>query len=519
MIPLTNNATILSQAANGRRVLDIRGKWVNWLDDQTWKPIDCSFVEVGQRWECRTGPLTVTVPKRSTDVAEIVSTNRWDCFSKARINDPAFLVNVQAQDVSLVDAVLESPTTIAFPGAYPFGDLLYRMNFGRAVRCEKLVRINSQPQGNGDLRLSFAISGDPSDWATHDRTLDDMLADEVQQIGRDVTDKLNQDKPVGEIMAEVFRQRAYYRDAVIAGPKTTRGTFGARPSQTDSHRGIGFKAGKAWDSSPEPQAIGIEIQILRNPLTGGVTLTKVIPREFLESATYPVFTDTTSTFYPDPNVEVTSVDGRVLRSGVNETYSTIRSGAGTSFSDSLTVMQAGRITSSSTTDQYSDLYRGIALFDTSAIGTGNSVTGTTEMIYGTGKTDGGLTGTKDINVYSSSPASNTSLSNGDFIQIDATALCDSPIAYAGYSTTDYNSFVFNATGLASVSVTGITKTGFRLANLDADNVSPGWSSLKVLQFVCASADDTSGTKDPKLVVDYSPAATGNRRRRVLMGTF
>ena len=43
--------------------------------------------------------------------------------------------------------------------------------------------------------------------------------------------------------------------------------------------------------------------------------------------------NTVSTFYPDPDVEVTSVDGQAQRSGAPDAWATIRSGAGTSSSE------------------------------------------------------------------------------------------------------------------------------------------------------------------------------------------
>ena len=510
MTPLTHNATILSESA-GRRVLDIRGKWINWLDDQTWKPIDCSFREVGQRWECRTGPLTVSVPPRADGVCHIVSSNRWDVFAKTRISDADFALHVRPVGVSLVDAVMESPTSIVFPGAYPFGDLVYRMNFGRAPRLEKLVRINSKPAGTDDLRISFVLNHDAANVVAFDRNLSAAERDDYEQIGRDLQAKLADNRSrVQDIMVENFRQRALRIATWDGSLKNARATaLGFAANQASGRRGVGIKPAFAWDSATPRQRMPIMLEIERQP-NGNVRLTKVVPRAFLESATYPVLTDTTTTFYPDADTETTSVDGLVYRLvtvAANQTWANLRSGAGTNVFDTDANNSFFEFLCSTTSARYREILRGIMLFDTSAIGSGSTVNSATQSIYGIDNS-GTSSATPDVNVYSSTPASNTSLATSDYGQTGTTAY-STAITNAAFTLSAYNDFAFNATGLAAVSLTGITKTSVKNANYDVANSAPTWGSGQFFSMQCSYADQTGTSQDPKLMVDYTVAASGS----------
>jgi len=75
----------------------------------------------------------------------------------------------------------------------------------------------------------------------------------------------------------------------------------------------------------------------------------------------------------------------------------------------------------------------------------------------------------------------------------------------GWSTSGYNEIVYNATGLAGINTGGITKICNREKLYDFDNNTPGES---VYHNGCYYSDDTSGTKDPYLLVTMAAGATG-----------
>ena len=223
-----------------------------------------------------------------------------------------------------------------------------------------------------------------------------------------------------------------------------------------------------------------------------------------EEITTEIPLGTTTTFYPDPNVESTSVDGYVKDTGNNMVWANLIAEPGSGGSDSGNIDRVVLIeTYSGTTDNWSELYRGIFLFDTSSIPDGATILSATFSIYGYNKSNT-LSGTApDLNVYSSAPASDTALVAGDFDSLGSTAFSDTPITYANYDTTGYNSFAFNSSGIAAIDKTGITKLGVKNANYDAAAVAPTWSSNTAGQFYCYFADETGTTKDPKLEVTYT----------------
>lgn len=206
-----------------------------------------------------------------------------------------------------------------------------------------------------------------------------------------------------------------------------------------------------------------------------------------------------SVFYPDPNAETTSVDGDVRRSSTEESFSTIRDGAGSTPTDSLTSFYAARLSADSTTDTFATLYRGFILFDTSSLPDDATLVSATLSLYGFSFSN--TLGSDDLHVTSSSPASSTALATGDFGNIGRTSF--GSLSYASATTSAYNDISLNSTGLATVSKTGITKLGTQLA-WDLNNSFTGtWSSLGSTIFRFRSADQTGTSNDPYLTVVYT----------------
>ena len=210
---------------------------------------------------------------------------------------------------------------------------------------------------------------------------------------------------------------------------------------------------------------------------------------------------TTSTFYPDPNVESTSVDGYAGRDSVDETWATIRAGAGNSASDTDTADYL-QVTSAATENQWRDLYRTFYLFDTSAIGASSTVSAATLSLYGSSKID---VFSQSVCIVSTTPASNTAIVAGDYGNTSNTEQTNTRITIASFSTSAYNDFAFNATGLTNISKTSISKFGGKLSG-DVDNSAPTWSVSAAGRARIINADTTGTTTDPKLVVTHAAAA-------------
>jgi RHS repeat-associated protein len=202
-----------------------------------------------------------------------------------------------------------------------------------------------------------------------------------------------------------------------------------------------------------------------------------------------------STFYPDPNSEVTSVDGEMYKDN-STNWSTVRNATASNWgSDSnadLGILdQLGNGNGSS----YYGIRRAFLLFDTSAIPDGATVSTTTLDVYITDVQAAG--NEKRMYVVSSNPASNTALSTADYDLVGGTSY---GVSDGTYTLNTYESIPLNSSGIAAISKTGISKFALRTHN-DFSNVTSTNSNELNIGF---SASETSGTgQDPRLVVIYN----------------
>ena len=227
----------------------------------------------------------------------------------------------------------------------------------------------------------------------------------------------------------------------------------------------------------------------------------------------------TLTVYPDPDIETTSVDGRVARLSVSEVFSTIMAGAGNFATDSETGgTQHVRIICTDTpdTDKYSQLIRSIYLFDTSSLDDGATISAGVLSLFGTAKQNDLPLTTAHValSIVNTTPASNTALVNADYGQLGTTKQ-STDFAYDSFSTSAYNDITLNATGIASISKTGITKFGSRFA-VDVDAGTPAWTALAQSSMSAYYADNAGTTNDPKLVVTYTVAVAGGTAKNNLL---
>lgn len=209
----------------------------------------------------------------------------------------------------------------------------------------------------------------------------------------------------------------------------------------------------------------------------------------------------TLTAFPDTgNPGASSVDLTIYRDGVNEAWATIIAGTGTSATN-VTDDVIFEIACSGTTNQFSRLTRFFCHFDTSSLGASASISAATLSLFGAYKDDT-LGVTPNTNIYSSTVTSNNTLASSDFGQVGSTAFATA-ISFASFSTSGYNDFALNASGISNISTTGVSKFSARNANYDAAAVAPTWSSGAGCYTGCNHADTAGTTSDPKLVVTYT----------------
>lgn len=168
-----------------------------------------------------------------------------------------------------------------------------------------------------------------------------------------------------------------------------------------------------------------------------------------------------------------SLYGNVSRSGVNQTLSAIRIGAGNDVNNSPSLGYLTNLTATTTSNQFGALTRSIFLFDTSSIPSGATIVSASLRIPTVAKLNN--LGSDDIIVVSSNPASTSSLATGDFSTLGSTSF--GSISYSNFTPNSTAQISLNSFGLANITKGGISKFGL-VNGWDFSGVFTGgtWSS-------------------------------------------
>lgn len=227
---------------------------------------------------------------------------------------------------------------------------------------------------------------------------------------------------------------------------------------------------------------------------------ELIPATEFVNAVFPIEIGASATYYPDASPETSSVDGRTYSSLDNTAWATLRVRDGDAVNDDQAYLDWGGWLCG-TVSLYRMIFRGHIVWDTSGLPDTCSISAATASGYGRDKKDDN-SDAPTSNFYSDNPASNTAIIAGDHDQVGTTAYCDTPLTYANWSLIAYNDFAFNATGIAAISKTSVTKVGMRNVVYDVGGTVPtfGVNGYGYLQG-CA-AEEGNGFK-PKLVVTYT----------------
>lgn len=209
---------------------------------------------------------------------------------------------------------------------------------------------------------------------------------------------------------------------------------------------------------------------------------------------------TTATIYPDADPESTSCDGNVSDVVNGGNWSTLHNDSnGNGVDDSGT----GLHVRSQNNGGQANINRMFLLFDTSILGSRATISSATISLYGTGSAFTG--GSENIRCVTTNPSSNTGLQASDYSTCGTTAQSSSEVALNGVSTTGYNDWPLNSTGLSNISLTGISKFGMRMTN-DANNSNPAGGTKGATFY---SADQSGTSNDPKIVITYTAPVTSS----------
>lgn len=137
--------------------------------------------------------------------------------------------------------------------------------------------------------------------------------------------------------------------------------------------------------------------------------------------------------------------------------------------------------------------RGFEVFDTSALGTGITISAATLTLTGTStKTDAG----SSYNIYNTTCADPPTVN--DYGSVGTTAYATA-IAGASWNDAGANVFTLNAAGIAAINPTGVTKMSIRDVTKDAANVAPGINDSDLILYKLVGF----GSNPPQLDITYA----------------
>lgn len=210
------------------------------------------------------------------------------------------------------------------------------------------------------------------------------------------------------------------------------------------------------------------------------------------------------TAYPDPDPETTTFDGRVAyAAGAN--WATTHDASSSASHDTYDSGAALYPQSSSDVSNFANIGRVFILFNTASLTSSAVVSAGTVSMYCTNSSNGINDGKDYVTIVTSSPASNTGLVDDDFDQCGAISnptKQSNDIDISGVSTSAYQDWTLNATGISNISLTGITKFGAREGH-DQENSSVTGSGSRANWLELTAAENAGTSQDPKLVVTYT----------------
>lgn len=254
---------------------------------------------------------------------------------------------------------------------------------------------------------------------------------------------------------------------------------------------IYFNPALVWDSAGRTEPV--DIRLYRSNLK--FYLRKTVTAAFLESATYPVYTDHPTDFAPGAG------DGFCGRSNKYSTWSDERSATDAETCNYTSTSANYMVEYGCEADNTISICRGYFPFDTSEISAGETVTAATFSFVAYQKSVVG--GDYDyINVQASTQASLTQLVAGDYnnflMNPGADSLYSANKSVSTIATGSYTDMVFDANGIAGIKKGGYTKLVVR-SGFDIENKSPDCGTEEYGGVTVYYSENT-GSYDPKLSV-------------------
>lgn len=440
----------------------IYGKYVNYNEGGVWKKTELKPVDKGTHFEVSSAPFGIVAPKSSAGTFTFTDKHNYSPKTKTFRDDAPVSKDRVFTDVKNVAGVIED-AGVRYKGAFDTlgADLVLELDTDEA---RYLAEWKALPTPCSNPSATFEIPF-------------------TQTVGSLIPKKKNGSN-IGGTDEEIGNGFSF---------------------SANDFRGIGSPQAKIWDSKGKSQNISI-IAKFNGPFLRGK---KVISCSFFKDVTYPVRTDDSDTFYPDPNAETTSVDGWVGSASAAPWDTAHDAATGTDAADSATPGYVGATVSPEAGTSRS-IYRLVLLFDTSALPDTASISAATLGIYTEAKLNHDNDGKDYLTVVSSNPASNTALVTADYdlvgSAIDNPEKLSDDIDFGSLNTSAFNTWTLNVAGLAAISTTGVTKLGMREGHDQTDEDLALSTANQGNRAQVTMAESAATTSDPVLTVTYTEGA-------------
>ena len=471
MIPYTWNAE-REYHGGGSATTQLSGGWRNYIRrGYVWQPISAL---IAGDLSCSTFPGNVQFAADSQGWSDIVidgtfSMARHIAERNGQNAEPELRLSMQVEcDHNVAGEVDEDrPWQVVYRGAWDCADLRLGIWQGRAARIEEVFDIHSMPSGDSEfVEYSFNIR------SSHARVFAGPNLDTSPWDGRH---------------AELFDAQAFV-------------------SRADSQlRGVLLKTPVAWYYTADGTEVRTPIRVTFEIQDDGETVrcTKHVPRALIATAlANGSHLKADATFSPDANPESTTVDGMV-RGSSQGSWATLIGGVANYVDDSgasgdLSVQATG---TSNVYEQYRHMFFG---FDTSSIGAGQQIDSATLRLNFDNQRSIMALGLYS-QIYTSSPASNTSLAIGDYMAFGSNPLTDSArnMETESFDRTNITQ-TLNADGHAAINMEAVTNLGIGVTAAH-ESGSPTWSSGAAAKINILTAETTGTANDPLLTVTHSAA--------------
>jgi hypothetical protein len=390
-------------------------------------------------------------------------------------SEDAFVMRMRADCPTNSTGIIhpDKPWQVIYYNAFGQGqNLIYGHWHGRVSRLEHVIEITEMPAGDSEyLTYDFYIQSN----------------DATTFVGQN------------------FDQRPWAGNSGDGATVQGFDVFLAKGDNPATIRGAILRKPVCWwanlDGTYTQKNVRVDVVIQPDGVT--VKATKYVLRaDIAEALAQGSVYRADVTFSPDPNPETSTVDG-IVKGSSQGTWATLIGGVANYVDDSGTsgdlLVQA--TTTSNVYEQYRHMFFG---FDTSSIGAGQQIDSATLRLNFDNQrvtTSMGLSS----QIYTSSPASNTSLAIGDYMAFGSTPLTDAARDMNSESFDRTNiTQTLNADGRAAINMESVTNLGIGVTAAH-ESGSPTWSSGAAAKINIFTAETTGTANDPLLTVTHSAA--------------